>query len=385
MMVSGTMVDRWLRSAVQDMKENNRTEVLCPCRKCKGIVWLDPHDDGRVEAHLLMTGFMDGYTRWIIEDEDDDVEDADGAGNDDTGQDEEMIDNGGGEEAGHGGGEGAGHGGGEGAGHGGGENDMDSTQQSSSVLSSIVRDPHVQALLRKETSTERAASREEAKLEQLVVDSNTPLYDGCNPEVTRLSFTLQLLKTKAKNKWTDTSLDEHLKYLKDVLPAGNLCPTSVDEAKKIVCPLDLPHVRYHACINDCIIYRKEHAEKTSCPVCNASRYKKAGKKCPQKVVWYLPITPRLQRYFVDPKEAKLMRWHAERKKPDDGDDPKLRHVKDGSQWRALNSFYRYFECDARNIVLGACTDGMNPFGNQNTNHSTWPVFVWMYNLPPGCA
>ena len=126
-----------------------------------------------------------------------------------------------------------------------------------------------------------------------MVDSNTPLYDGCNPEVTRFIFTLQLLKTKAKNKWTDTSLDENLKYLKDVLPAGNLCPTSVDEAKKIVCPLDLPNVRYHACINDCIIYWKEHAEKTSCPVCNASRYKKARKKCPQKVVWYLPITPRL--------------------------------------------------------------------------------------------
>ena len=43
-----------------------------------------------------MTGFMDGYNRWITEDKDDDVEDADGAGNDDTGQDEEMIDNGGG-------------------------------------------------------------------------------------------------------------------------------------------------------------------------------------------------------------------------------------------------------------------------------------------------
>ena len=61
---------------------------------------------------------MDGYTRWITEDEDDDVEDADGAGNEDTGQDEEMIDNGGGEEVGHDGGEGARHGGGEGAGHG---------------------------------------------------------------------------------------------------------------------------------------------------------------------------------------------------------------------------------------------------------------------------
>jgi hypothetical protein len=29
-------------------------------------------------------------------------------------------------------------------------------------------------------------------------------------------------------------------------------------------------------------------------------------------------------------EAKLMRWHAERMKPDDGDDPKLRHLVDGS-------------------------------------------------------
>ena len=38
MMVSGTMVERWLRSAVQDIKENNRTEILCPCRRCKGGV-----------------------------------------------------------------------------------------------------------------------------------------------------------------------------------------------------------------------------------------------------------------------------------------------------------------------------------------------------------
>ena len=113
-----------------------------------------------------------------------------------------------------------------------------------------------------------------------------------------------------------------MKYLHNkVVPAGNLCPSSVKEAKKIVFPFDFPHIRYHTCINDCIIYQGEHAEKTSCPVCNAPRCKKAGKKAPQKVVWYFPITPRLQRYFVDPKEAKLMRWHAERKKPDDGDDP----------------------------------------------------------------
>ena len=41
----------------------------------------------------------------------------------------------------------------------------------------------------------------------------------------------------------------------------------------------------------------------------------------------------------------------------------------------------FFANDPRNIVLGASSDGMNPLGNQNTNNSTWPVFVWMYNLP----
>ena len=118
------------------------------------------------------------------------------------------------------------------------------TPPSSSLLSSAMRDPHVRDLLCKKTTSDRAASREEAKLAQLEVDSRTPLYDGCDPEVTRLSFTLELLKTKAKNKWTDKSLDEHLKYLHNkVLPAGNLCLTSVKEAKKIIFHFDLPHIR----------------------------------------------------------------------------------------------------------------------------------------------
>src|SRR3954465_13047065 len=59
-------------------------------------------------------------------------------------------------------------------------------------------------------------------------------------------------------------------------------------------------------------YRHEYTESTVCPKCGVSRYKK-NKKAPRKTVWYFPITPHLQRYFADPKQAKLMRWHAERK------------------------------------------------------------------------
>ena len=77
-----------------------------------------------------------------------------------------------------------------------------------------------------------------------------------------------------------------------------------------------------------------------------------------------------------------MRWHTEGKKSRDEDEPKVRNLLNGSQWRAFNIVYGFSTEDPRNIVLGASTNGMNPFGNQNTNHNTWPIFVWTYNLPP---
>src|SRR3954469_1700653 len=78
-------------------------------------------------------------------------------------------------------------------------------------------------------------------------------------------------------------LEENMTFCKELLPKGNTCPTSFNEAKKIVCPLDLPHVRYHVCINDCIIYRHEYTESTVCAKCSVSRYKK-NMKAPQKTV-----------------------------------------------------------------------------------------------------
>ena len=41
-----------------------------------------------------------------------------------------------------------------------------------------------------------------------------------------------------------------------------------------------------------------------------------------------------------------------------------------------------FGADARNLSLGLSADGLNPFSNQSSTHSTWPVFVWPYNIPP---
>jgi hypothetical protein len=214
------------------------------------------------------------------------------------------------------------------------------------------------------------------------IDGITPLYPGCRPQDTRLQVTLNAMEMKSGNSWTDKSFNQNLKFWHDILPEGNTLPTTIEEAKKVLCPLDLPHERYHACINDCVIYRGDYEDLTKCPVCGHGRYKSGKKKNPRKVVWYFPITPRLQRWFVDPKEAKLMQWHAEREKP--AEDPEkgtiLTHPADAINWQALDIAFEDFGRDARNVRLGMCTDGMNPFFNGT--HSTWPVFVWPYNLPP---
>ena len=360
-------VVRYKVNAKADMVRNNRTLIRCPCRTCGLRKWIDP-DSGQLEEHLLMRGFMLGFNE----------EPAANGGHEEEAdigrEDEESPEHGVHHEEGE-----ADEGDDDAGGDGGGD-----AERKQTPLTSALRDPHVQELLLKDTGN----AKPEAKLAQMEVDGMTPLYPGCRPEDTRLSVTLECLEMKAEHKWTDSSFSDNMKSWHARLPKDNTLPTSIDEAKKIVCPLDLPHVKYHACINDCALYRDEYKDRTTCPVCGQGRYKRGNKKVPRKVVWYFPITPRLQRYFVDPKEAKLMQWHAEREKP--ADDPEkgkiLTHPADASQWNVLYiEFADEFGSEPRNVRLGMSTDGLNPFGNQSSTHSTWPVFVWPYNLPPGYA
>ena len=59
----------------------------------------------------------------------------------------------------------------------------------------------------------------------------------------------------------------------------------------------------------------------------------------------------------------------------------MRHPADGSQWRNVDRQFPDFDNDPRNIRFGLSTDGMNPFGEWGSSHSTWPVTLCMFNLP----
>jgi hypothetical protein len=73
-----------------------------------------------------------------------------------------------------------------------------------------------------------------------------------------------------------------------------------------------------------------------------------------------------------------MRWHAEGRTR----DGVLRHPADGEAWRSFDILHTDFMAESRNVRLGLTADGFNPFGSMSISHSTWPVMLVPYNLPP---
>ena len=76
--------------------------------------------------------------------------------------------------------------------------------------------------------------------------------------------------------------------------------------------------------------------------------------------------------------AEAMRWHKE-KCVDDG---VLRHPVNSIAWKTFDEKHMSFALDPRNVRLGLASDGFNPFGTMSIAHSTWPVVLVPYNLPP---
>jgi hypothetical protein len=75
--------------------------------------------------------------------------------------------------------------------------------------------------------------------------------------------------------------------------------------------------------------------------------------------------------------APHIKWHVDSRTKDDV----LRHPADGEAWKSFDNLYPKFAADSKNVRLGLCSDGFNPFGNLSTSHNTWLVMLVSYNLP----
>jgi hypothetical protein len=86
----------------------------------------------------------------------------------------------------------------------------------------------------------------------------------------------------------------------------------------------------------------------------------------------------VNRMFSTPRYAELLIWHVNRKT-----DEKIRHPVDGRQWKQFDLTHQVdFSNDLRNIRFRLSTDEMSPFIEMRTPHSTWPVIMRIFNLPP---
>jgi hypothetical protein len=111
------------------------------------------------------------------------------------------------------------------------------------------------------------------KLEKVSKDL---LYDeskGCDKEFTKLRSVLELQKLKANHGWFDTSFTKLLSLLANLLLKPNNLPVSTYRAKKLICPLPLGVIKIHACLNYCIMYRKEYEFSGKWLICGVGRYK----------------------------------------------------------------------------------------------------------------
>ena len=163
-----------------------------------------------------------------------------------------------------------------------------------------------------------------------------------------------------------------------ILPSGNCLPATYSEAFSIIQSFLVPVKEYHCCPNDCILYRGAYADATTCAVCGEGRYLEGC--TPKKRFKYLPLMPRIERYFCDASISKLIQSHTS---PQSSPSADVHDIQQTDTWKEWYSQTGLFHGDARGLSLALCLDGTNPFSKEKNSYSMWPVVVLLLNLPPG--
>lgn len=124
--------------------------------------------------------------------------------------------------------------------------------------------------------------------------ANLPLFEGSTVSV--LQALCGYFSWFTEHPGTSKSALSDLLQLHhdEILPQDNYLPASYDEAISFIKPFLLPCVTYHACRNDCVLFRKtdwyDYSDEESCPECKEPRYVSKGK--PYRKFYYYPLEPR---------------------------------------------------------------------------------------------
>jgi hypothetical protein len=148
-------------------------------------------------------------------------------------------------------------------------------------------------------------------------------------------------------------------------------------------PLSLGYRKIYMSSNFCMLYYLKNVELTECKTCEHSRYKPMTDRERTLVVHRklrcFSFTPKLQRLFMSLKIVKHMIWH----QSNDVMDEVMVRPFYGGAWKHFNNVHPQFSLKIRNVCLGLCSNGFNPFRSFVAPNSCWPVILTIYNLPSG--
>ena len=174
--------------------------------------------------------------------------------------------------------------------------------------------------------------------------------------------------------------------MKEALPQRNTLPENFYDTKKMVEGLGLPVEKIDCYERGCMIYWGVDSALKCCKLCGHPRYKSRRREStkhkgdvPYKRMYYFPLIPRLQRLYASKATAKDMRWHDDH----DKEDGVMHHPFNSKAWFHFDQMHPSFSAESRNVRLGLCADGFQPFGQSGKQYSCWPIIVTPYNLPPG--
>ncbi|CAM8907761.1 unnamed protein product [Rhodiola kirilowii] len=338
-------------------KQNGENTHLCPCRRCLLVRGRIPSKE--MFVHLINYGFMNGYTTWTSHGEQSNELSATAL------RQQWLVDQNHGESSS------------------GGTMHHDQTNPTIEMIEDQFRFRHLDEeddnMNMNSVDDDSESWRAYESYHNLIGEAQTPLYRNCEKYV--LETILRAMQMKVESRLSDKGFDKMLKITKEILPHDNIYPGSYKDVKKVLKSIGLGYETIHACEHGCILYYKEFQDHVICPVCGEPRYAQRGSRSdvPKKTVKYFPLTPRLQRLYMTPHTAGQMRWHAVRKV---NVDEYIRHPADGESWKTFDKDYPEFASEIRNVRLGLATDGFNPFGASGLSHSTWPIVLIPYNLPP---
>ena len=206
---------------------------------------------------------------------------------------------------------------------------------------------------------------------------DTPLYPAAQMSV--LTALVKYFSWFANNCGVTKEALSSLLYLQhhSILPKNNLLPDSYEAGLKIIKPFLVEPVVYHVCPNDCVLFRKEHADLLQCPVCDAKRYK-PDTEIPCRRFTYLPLGPRLTRLYGTDNIAHILQSHGSTSH--DGNSV-MTDIHHSSLWNHAYQKEGVFNGDFRGISVSFCTDGVNPFSHHKNQYSMWPMVMTILNYP----